>query len=575
LVSAYTLSKRKVTGAHFTPTELARFVANRVIQYMDEVDKRHIRVLDPCCGDGELLLAFHERAKANGLQNCCLVGIEKDARALESARRRMRKANCKVDWLNADFLEMGEMQNSLWSTGLNFDKADVIIANPPYVRTQILGSQTAQQLAKRYNLTGRVDLYHVFLVAMTSQLIEGGLMGVISSNRFLSTIGGASIRGFMWKSYDVLEVVDLGDTKLFGAAVLPAVFVGRKKNGNKQSACDGLSRAQFVRIYEEDDEAGKRFGELAQVKSVYDILKAPKNQRYALGKRIYSVATGILQVPSNSSELWTMVTRQEKSWIERVENNSFCRISEVAKVRVGIKTTADKVFIRSDWDKLPEDIRPEKDLLRPLLSHDNVTRWGMSSGIDPLKKVLYTHELRNGERCAIRLDRYPQAAKYLQMHRKQLESRKYLIEAGRNWYEIWVPQSPLDWSIPKLVYPDISPKPKFMFDGMGCIVDGNCYWITLRAGVDPTVLFIILGVANSKLMKHYHDLSFQNRLYAGRRRYLTQYVNLYPLPKFDSEISEEIARLAKMLSLEKLSPEKQKPLEDKIDSLVRSAFEAP
>ena len=75
-------------------------------------------------------------------------------------------------------------------------------------------------------------------------------------------------------------------------------------------------------------------------------------------------------------------------------------------------------------------------------------------------------------------------------------------------------------------------------------------------------------------MKYYHDLAFQNRLYAGRRRYLTQYVNLYPLPRFDSEISKEIVRLAKMLSLEKLIPEKQNRFEDKIDSLVCSTFEA-
>ena len=573
MVIEYKLSKQKVTGAHFTPTELAKFVANRVIHYLEEEQKRNIRVLDPCCGDGELLLAFHKGAKANGIHNCCLVGIEKDAHALESARRRMRQANCRVEWLNADFLEMGEMQESLWSTGLKFDKVDVIIANPPYVRTQILGSERAQQLAKKYSLRGRVDLYHVFLVAMTNQLMEGGLMGVISSNRFLSTIGGASIRGFMSQIYDVIEVIDLGDTKLFGAAVLPAIFVGRKKNSNKHTAYDGSSKAQFVRIYEDDNEVGKNLGELDQIKSVYDILKAPKNKKYTLGKRIYSVSTGTLHVSSKSTELWTMVTSQEKSWIERVENNSFCKIAEVAKVRVGIKTTADKVFIRSDWDRLPENIRPEKDLLRPLFSHDNVARWRTSSGIDELKKVLYTHEVRNGERCAITLDEYPQASKYLEMHRRQLESRKYLIESGRNWYEIWVPQNPLEWSIPKLIYPDISPKPKLMFDGTGCIVDGNCYWITLRVGVDPDVLFLILGLANSRLMKHYHDLSFQNRLYAGRRRYLTQYVSLYPLPRFDSEISKEIVRLAKMLSLEKLIPEKQNRFEDKIDSLVCSAFE--
>lgn len=573
MVTRYKLSKQKLTGAHFTPPELARFVAGRLIHHLGDIRKKHIQVLDPSCGEGELLLAFYKHARAVGIKNYSLVGIEEDADALELAKSRLRSADCKVDWLNGDFLQMGKMQNTLWSAGVNFDKVDVIIANPPYVRTQILGAGRAQQLAKEYGLSGRVDLYHAFLVAMTNQLAQGGFMSVITSNRFLSTKGGASVRAFLSKSYDVLEVFDLGDTKLFGAAVLPAVFLGRKKNENTRSGYEAFSKARFVRIYKEDDETNKDAGKLVQVASVYDILSAPQTQKYALETDVYSVATGTLEMSPKSTELWRLLTTREKRWLDQTENNTFCRIAEVAKVRVGIKTTADKVFIHSDWDNLPESIRPEKALLRPLLSHDNVARWQKSSGIHTLKKVLYTHEIRNGRTRAISLDEYPRAAKYFELHRKQLESRKYLINAGRKWYEIWVPQNPLDWSIPKLVYPDISPEPKFLFDRSGCIIDGNCYWITLKGAVDPNVLFIILGVANSKFMKLYHDLAFQNRLYAGRRRYLTQYVGLYPLPRFDNEISKEIAGLAKKLSSEQLPREKQKCIEEDIDSLVYSAFE--
>lgn len=41
--------------------------------------------------------------------------------------------------------------------------ADIVIANPPYVRTQVLGTAKAKQLARDFNLTGRVDLYYPFL----------------------------------------------------------------------------------------------------------------------------------------------------------------------------------------------------------------------------------------------------------------------------------------------------------------------------------------------------------------------------------------------------------------------------
>ena len=88
-------------------------------------------------------------------------------------------------------------------------------------------------VAKKYNLKGRVDLYYPFLIAMTHALKENGIVGVITSNRFLFTKSGNSVRKFLFENYDILEVIDLGDTKLFDAAVLPAIFIGRKKKNTK------------------------------------------------------------------------------------------------------------------------------------------------------------------------------------------------------------------------------------------------------------------------------------------------------------------------------------------------------
>ena len=82
----------------------------------------------------------------------------------------------------------------------------------------------------------------------------------------------------------------------------------------------------------------------------------------------------------------------------------------------------------------------------------------------------------------------------------------------------------------------------FFYDHEGLMVDGNCYWIV--AEEDSTdLLFLIQGIANSNLMTHYHELVFNNKLYAGRRRYLTQYVEKYPLPDRFSKHSKKIIDL--------------------------------
>jgi methylase of polypeptide subunit release factors len=83
----------------------------------------------------------------------------------------------KNNLVNGDFLEVVEINRSQLAlnffgsktTGVN-ESADIVIANPPYVRTQILGTEQAQLLAQKFNLKGRVDLYYPFLIAMTASL---------------------------------------------------------------------------------------------------------------------------------------------------------------------------------------------------------------------------------------------------------------------------------------------------------------------------------------------------------------------------------------------------------------------
>jgi adenine-specific DNA-methyltransferase len=126
--------------------------------------------------------------------------------------------------------------------------------------------------------------------------------------------------------------------------------------------------------------------------------------------------------------------------------------------------------------------------------------------------------------------------------------------------------------LPKVVFPDISPDARFFMDTKGCLVDGNCYWITTNDPTDENLLLLILGVANSALMTRYHGLAFQNKLYAQRRRYLTQYVTEYPLPDRDTAASQKVIKVVRQLAQETLSSDERKRLESEVDRLVALAF---
>ena len=77
---------------------------------------------------------------------------------------------------------------------------------------------------------------------------------------------------------------------------------------------------------------------------------------------------------------------------------------------------------------------------------------------------------------------------------------------------------------PKLVFRDISEQPTFWLDFEGSVVNGDCYWLTPESQGSDDRLWLAAAVANSTFIESFYDHRFNNKLYAGRRRFITQYV---------------------------------------------------
>ena len=208
-------------GQHYTPPKLAEFLANHVVAAAD-LDRSELTIIDPACGDGELLVTVvHSLKNAGYLGILKLIGYDIDAAAVEQARARLHNITRNAQVIQGDFL--------LHQRELPTHSVDIIITNPPYVRTQNLGHETAQLLAEEFHLTGRVDLTHPFVTASSRLLTAHGTLGLLCSNRFLTTLAGENIRRtFMAGDLHIAELYDLGDTKLFQAAVLPAIVIATR-----------------------------------------------------------------------------------------------------------------------------------------------------------------------------------------------------------------------------------------------------------------------------------------------------------------------------------------------------------
>ncbi|WP_063040445.1 Eco57I restriction-modification methylase domain-containing protein [Nocardia pseudovaccinii] len=521
-----------------------------------------LRVLDPACGDGELLLALDQVARelVPGVR-VELVGYDLDAAGVAVARERAAAAGVAIEWHIGDFLTE--------SAGIAAGSFDAIITNPPYVRTQQLGGPTAQLLSKQFGLQGRIDLTHPFVAVAPRLLRSGGVLGLLCANRFLTTKAGANIRSLLRTELAPVELYDLGDTKLFEAAVLPAVTIATR------TAARAVCR--YVSAYEVDaaeivggtdlfealaaehshcvEHCGRTFavevgtlatGDQAVIRWASGDGKtgdrANRSDPVVSGPVVawrvadsgrgddVDAAESVARDADGNSGAWRMSRPEVDRWLAEVEAGTWRTFGAVGRIRVGIKTTADRVFISDRWAQVRP--RPEGELLFDLITHQDVDPWRISRARDV--QVLYPYDPAQPARMPVDLREFPRAAAYLESHRETLAGRKYLTDSGRQWFEIWVPQRPHLWRVPKVVFPDISERPRFALDRSGAVVNGDCYWISLAdLGVDGAaerLAYLLMGVANSALGLRFYDAVCGNRLYSGRRRWITQYVSRLPLP---------------------------------------------
>ncbi|MEV6280397.1 N-6 DNA methylase [Nocardia sp. NPDC051832] len=561
--------ERKRHGRHYTPPVLARFLAARLLAHVPSGDV--LRVLDPACGDGELLLAVRREAAVRlpGVR-LELTGYDLDGSAVTLARSR---GGDEISWHCGDFL--------IGAARLPDGAFDAIITNPPYVRTQQLGGATAQLLSRQFGLTGRIDLTHPFVAIAPRLLRPGGVLGLLCANRFLTTRAGTNIRAILQRELAPVELYDLGDTKLFEAAVLPAITIARR---------DGpATECRYASAYEVD---------VAEIPSERDLFEAltqndgsvitHKGRTFAI--EVGSLSTGseppprdpatapgvpasaAVAVPAGAGPsrspghgaggAWRMSRPAVDAWLAGVGAATWKTFGEVGRIRVGIKTTADRVFISDRWGQA--DPCPEPELLFDLLTHHDLEPWRIVRARDT--RVLYPYDTTQPRRIPVDLREFPGAAGYLRNHRAVLTARKYVIEGGREWFEIWVPQRPHLWQVPKLVFPDISVRPRFAFDRSGAVVNGDCYWISLADIGAERIAYLLMGVANSGLGLRFYDAVCGNRLYSGRRRWITQYVSRLPVPDPGSRAASEIIDLVgEFVDGRPLDPDAQRILDERVD----------
>ncbi len=121
---------------------------------------------------------------------------------------------------------------------------DVVIGNPPYVRSQHLDNDTKNYLNEKFTSASyQPDLFSFFVDKGIILLHEGGKLGFIIPNGILTNTFYAKSRQNILNQTSINIIVDLKDKVFEGASVDTSIFVLTKENSenkrNKNSVCIG------------------------------------------------------------------------------------------------------------------------------------------------------------------------------------------------------------------------------------------------------------------------------------------------------------------------------------------------
>ena len=502
-----------------------------------------IKVIDPACGSGAFLIAaydylkkeldeindriadlkgrtqelfdgdeMYDASRENEYLIRCLYGVDLNPESVEISKLSLWLRTLTKDKPLTNLDDNIKSGNSI--TEFNFQEEfsevfakggfDVVIGNPPYVRQESLKDIKTILEEKYATYIGTADLYCYFYELGIRLLKTGGVLGYITSNKWLRINYGKNIRK-MLNEYYIIEIEDHGKVKMFvDAGVETNVIIVKKINRQNTEVKIVLTEENnktFKTNQSNFNEDGYLFldNRLLKVKDKVDTIGKP------LGE-------------------WDV------------------------EINYGVKTGLNDAFIidKEKYNELVKKDRKNKEILVPLLRGQDIRRYEINY------KDLYLINTHNGykfndERIPeIKIDDYPSIKEYLNEFEPALSKRG---DKGKTPYNLRNCAYLKDFSKEKIMYAEIAPGASFYYDKKGFFTNDTGF---IMVGDKLKYLLVML---NSKFIEFTFETYYVGQKAASSLRYKKVAISKLPIIAPTQEQEEYLTSLAdKMLeSKEKLS----------------------
>ncbi|TVL57256.1 Eco57I restriction-modification methylase domain-containing protein [Brachyspira hyodysenteriae] len=414
---------------------------------------------------------------------------------------------------------------------------DVVIGNPPYVQIQSMEKELKEGYKesnyKNYISTG--DIYQLFFEKSLDVLKTGGIVGMITSNKWMRAGYGVVTRDYFYRNANVNGIIDLGAGRFKGATVDTSIILYSKN----------------------DDEIN--INEPREFKAIkfYDDLSGLKDIEF--NNNI---------VIANHDKEWVIMNNLENGIFEKINKHKPLKDWDINIYR-GILTGFNEAFIIDEETKnnlIKEDAK-SAELIKPVLRGRDIKRY--SCNYNNGLYLINTHNgIKEKDIAPIDIKDYPAIKKHLDKYYKQLEKR---LDKGVTPYNLRNCAYLLEFDKPKIIYQEICQQASYSLDEDNSFINNTAYIMVSK----NYSLKLLLGLLNSKL---YWWFFTKNNMTLGSSgiRMLAMYIEILPIPEVDKDTETKLVNLVdNIIDLnKKLSSEKNPNTIEMLNTRIQAVDKA-
>ncbi len=606
--------ERKEKGQYYTPHYIVEFILNRVGFFGKIKGKISQKtLLDPSCGSGSFLVEAAIRIRNEAL-NCeaeakrsivdnlhgseltgfasrlaelnLIIQVLSLIKRIENEEERQTESFrvCTTDSLmkiyNHDEFQGSEQvsfdtseftstfKDVFINLTANNNDFDFVVGNPPYV-----GEKGHKELFRplqnhpywKHYYQGKSDYLYYFIILGLSKLAEGGKLGFITTQYWLTADGAGNLRKYILENAKIVEIIDFNGIKLFPEAQGQEniVFILEKCSIESERSNQKIKIIQFLKDWVNTDQKYidsqnkvitnyDRWIELLSNHVQFDLFANPEKTNFTLGKEARDKIADVYYSSLTQGELdehaWYIYSREKAIKL----SGNFAFLTDLFNVNQGIVSGADKVTTENikkiplseqkEFEIKPGDpififdgqqleklhlSKDEKKFVKPFYKNSDIHR----GCVDYKEKqfVLYINI------CDIE-NEISNIVSHLKKYKRILDPRREVEKLRIRWFDLWWPREQTIFESEKLVSSRRAKENTFAYDNFKTYPQSDITLITPKKETQENLKYL-LALLNSDFLNLWYGKN--TKMKGNIREFYFTPLSKVPVRKIDFNDDDE------------------------------------